>query len=360
MRAPPALVTVAAIVAPLASAGCYSVPDYAQASDGGIASADGPWRDGGSDGGSGSSSGASSGSGGSSGSSSGGTSDGSPAADASCTHVLCACNNNTDCASGVCAQEINVGSGLYAAAGGTNFCTQPCCTSSDCPDGTVCFASGAGGQYCVDPAWIGRAKPAAGAVNGGSACSSGSACRSGICSGSTCADTCCSLAQSSSECTSPTSCVLGAFPGMSSIDTHFAPHCGAAGPNPFAAACVSNSDCQGGVCIQTGTGGACTGPCRGENECESGASCEFYNQGNDVYAACFPLAMGQGSGGIGASCTADTQCLGLYCNMGASGGQCSGPCFTSSDCMAVQGWRCTPQLMISFSAGNYTVLGCGP
>jgi hypothetical protein len=106
-------------------------------------------------------------------------------------------------------------------------------------------------------------------------------------------------------------------------------------------------------------GGACTGPCKGESECQGGAGCEFYQQGTDVYAACFPLNAGQ-TGGIGAACTADNQCMGLYCNMGTTGGQCTGPCFTNSDCTAVSGWHCTPQLMISFTSGNFAVLGCGP
>jgi hypothetical protein len=87
----------------------------------------------------------------------------------------------------------------------------------------------------------------------------------------------------------------------------------------------------------------------------------FYNQGNDVYSACFPLQGGQGTGGIGAQCTSDNQCLGLYCNMGATGGQCTGPCFTDLDCMAVPGWHCRPQLLITFTGvGDYTTLGCGP
>jgi hypothetical protein len=109
-------------------------------------------------------------------------------------------------------------------------------------------------------------------------------------------------------------------------------------------------------------GGACTGPCRNESqsECPSG-TCEFNTQGNDVYAACFPLGGGQGMGDVGASCSADPQCLVNYCNMGTTSGQCSGACFTNADCTAVSGWHCTPQLLISFSGvGNYNVLGCGP
>jgi hypothetical protein len=358
--APLALVTVAAIVAPLASVGCYSVPDVQDggtSSGGGDASRDatGPNLD------SSSSSGGSNGSG--SGGSSGGAGDGS-VSDASCNGaVLCPCGNAMGCKSGVCAQSMDVGATLFGKAGGNPFCSQACCTSRDCPSGTVCFASGEGGQYCVDPAWIGRATPASNAMNtlGGSPCSTNADCRSGLCASGACADTCCSLASSGSECASQDSCVFGTFPGQQGIDTHFAPHCGATGPQPYGSLCTSNSDCQGGLCFQSGSSSNCTNPCRSQSECGSGNACQFYEQGGDLYSACFPLQMGQGTGDLGATCSMDLQCLGLYCNTGAQGGQCTGPCFTNADCAAVPGWRCTPQLSIGMlPTGNYNALGCGP
>ena len=361
MRELPALVTVAAIVAPLASVGCYTVPDFNPSHDGGTSTADGPSGGGDADH---DGSGSGSGSGGSSGSSSGGAGDGSVTPDASCNGgVLCPCANSQDCTSGVCAQSMDVGPTLFAAAGSNQFCTQACCTSIDCPAGTVCFASGEGGQYCVDPAWLGRTTPSSNAMHvlGGSACSTNSDCRSGLCAGSSCADTCCSLASSGSECQSPASCVFGNFPGKQGIDTHFAPHCGATGPQPYGTLCTSNTDCQGGLCFQSGGSGNCTNPCRGQAECGNSAVCNFYEQGGDVYAACFPFAMGQGTGNLGATCSMDIQCLGYYCNTGSQGGQCTGPCFTDSDCAAVSGWRCTPQLLIgNLPTGNYNALGCGP
>jgi hypothetical protein len=355
MRELSALVTVAAIAAPLAIIGCYTVPGL---NDGGASGADGAFQggDAGRD-----ASGSSSGSGsGSSSGSSGGSHDGSIATDAACRGVLCPCNNAQDCASEVCASSMTVGNSLIGAAGGANFCTQGCCTSSDCPSGTVCYATGEGGQYCVDPTWVGRSKPATGATfMGGSACSTGSMCNSGLCANSACADTCCSFASSSNECASPTSCVFGVFPGKQGIDTHFAPHCGTAGTSGYGATCTADGECQGGLCFQSGTGGNCIMPCRSQQECGSGSGCQWDVHGNDMYVACYLLPPTQmGNGDVGATCGSDPYCLSDYCN---TTNLCTGPCFTNSDCTAhLSGWHCTPYLYLTPPQGNYYALGCGP
>ncbi len=351
MRELPALVTVAAIVVPLASVDCYSVPDVAKPSDGGIASSDGPLRPETSGSSSGSGGGTSS-SGGSSGSSSGGGNDAAPP-DASCTGLLCPCNNANDCASGVCAQTSTVGGAL----GHAGFCTKGCCTSADCLSGTVCYAPGEGGQYCVDPTWLGRSKPASN-LRGGATCSTGSDCLSGLCVGGACADTCCSFASSSMEC--ETSCVFGTFPGMQGVDTHFAPHCAPlTGNTQTTFPCSQNSDCQGGLCYDFGgaVGSECTQPCRTSStspECGSNSVCAWDVQGSDAYAACFPLGT---LGSFGASCSNDTQCGSGVCNST----NCTGPCFADGDCTAVTGWRCAPNIVINFTTvGMYPVLSCGP
>jgi hypothetical protein len=277
-------------------------------------------------------------------------------AEAGCTGVLCPCDNASDCATRVCAQSITVGPTVYGAAGGTNFCSMGCCTSADCPAGTVCFASGQGGQYCVKPEWLGRSTPSAVAGGGGTACSTGADCRSGICAGSACADTCCSLAASSVECANGAACAFGAFPGKAGVDTHFAPLCATAtltsGSSGFGAACQNNAECQGGLCYQTGSGGNCTNPCRTQDECGAGNACQVDAQGNDLYAACFPW---QPAGPQGSACTTDNDCRGDWCG---TTNQCAGICFTDADC-TVSGWHCIPQAS-SFPMGNYLLLACGP
>lgn len=328
-----------ALVASVTSAGCYDVPGLATGHDGGTTGRDGSpmTLDGGGDapvvdtG--------------------GGGEDGSAPPDGGCSGILCPCANGGDCPSGVCAQSITVGAALFGAAGGNNFCTQGCCTSADCPAGTVCFASGQGGQYCVNPAWLGRSAPGANAL-GGATCSTGTDCRSGLCSGSRCADTCCSLASSSTECDDGAVCVFGTFPGQSSIDTHFAPSCSAGGPGTYGADCSGNGDCQGGLCYQTNMGAYCTNPCRSQAECGDGSACQVDQEGNDVYAACFPWPA---TGGQGAACTSDEMCQGDWCGTSS---QCTSICFTNADCTVV-GWTCTPQPS-TLPTGDYLLLACGP
>ena len=82
--------------------------------------------------------------------------------------------------------------------------------------------------------------------------------------------------------------------------------------------------------------------------------CTWDVNGSDVYAACFPLNM---LSGFGASCSNDNQCASGICNST----NCTGPCFADGDCSGVSGWRCTPDIVLSFmTVGNYSVLSCGP
>lgn len=279
----------------------------------------------------------------------GATPESGPPHDAGCT-ALCACQNDSECPQGVCANSLMVTPALYAAAGGASFCTFACCTSADCPSGTVCFASGAGGQYCVAPSWIGRSAP--GASLGGAACSADSSCRSGLCAGGRCADTCCSLASSASQCASGV-CAFGAFPGRT-FDTHFAPHCQPqTGSLGYGAACSSSSQCRGGLCYQSGGGGNCTNACETSTECGSGNGCQLDQQGQDIYAACFPTP---GATAEGQACTMDQQCAGYWCN---SESKCTNVCFRNQDCSSVSGWYCRPEAD-TVPTGTYDVLVCGP
>lgn len=276
--------------------------------------------------------------------------EGGPPKDAGCT-TLCSCNNGSDCPKGVCANSLTVGSSLFSAAGANNFCTLACCTSADCPAGTVCYASGQGGQYCVAPSWVGRSAP--GSAVGGTTCSSDSACRSGLCAAGRCADTCCSLASSASQCGGGTVCAFGAFPGRTSFDTHFAPHCQPqVGSLGFGASCSNSSQCRGGLCYQSTGAGNCTNPCEGSGECGPGNGCQIDQQGSDLYFACFPTP---GSIMEGQACTSDQQCAGYWCG---STNECTDVCLRNADC-TVAGWYCRTEPDMGPN-GTYNVLVCGP
>jgi hypothetical protein len=265
-----------------------------------------------------------------------------------CSGTLCACKNAGDCASHLCAVEVTVGSDLFSAAGG-QFCTNACCTSANCSGGTVCFASGQGGNYCVDPKWLGRSPPGAGL--GGASCASGSDCVSGLCTGAKlCADTCCTF-PGSGECASPgLQCAFGDFPGAVGFDTHFTGHCGTPGGNgAYGDPCSGNNQCAGGLCFQGGGGGNCTQPCASSSQCGTGA-CQLDYQNSDLYFACFPP---YGTGDQGANCSTDDQCLGEWCGTGS---QCTNVCLNNSACTVV-GWQCLPQSDM-LPMGTYNVLAC--
>jgi hypothetical protein len=273
--------------------------------------------------------------------------------DAACTGgVLCACNNVTDCSSGICALAVDIGADL----GHANFCTQPCCTSQDCSSGSVCFASGQGGNYCVDPAWLGRSTPGGNAI-GGATCTSGTSCRSGLCVNSgaakVCADTCCSFGATGGECASGSQCAFGSFPGTPP-DSHFAARCGPpGGANQAGSPCAQSSQCAGGLCYtNTTTAFYCVQPCSTSGDCDPGYACQLDVQDGDLYAGCFSTPSG---GPQGAACDNFQQCLGGLCNEG----QCTNLCFTDTAC-TVSGWSCKPQQDDSYPPGDPTVLACGP
>ena len=267
--------------------------------------------------------------------------------------LLCACANSQGCTTGFCASALAVGPSLYAAAGSSNFCTVACCTSADCPGSSVCYASGAGGQYCVDPAWLGRSA-AQGGLIGGASCGVDGDCRSGLCAGAACADTCCSLAYSATQCDASTVCAFGTFPG-NGFDTHFAARCAPPGGTiGYGDPCGSNDQCVGGLCYNYGGGTACTNPCEANTDCPEGSGCFYDVMGNDVYAACFPT---MGTREEGAACMMDTDCRSEWCQTTSL---CTSTCARNADCTVVGGWTCRPEGETIDMTLMYDVLMCGP
>ena len=271
----------------------------------------------------------------------------------SCRGFACKCSGSSDCASGICGDQLTVTGDVYNAAGRASFCTKPCCTSADCDASTVCFATAAGGYYCVRPDWLGRSTTL-GTKIGGQACSVGDDCRSGACAGSICADTCCSSSRAGAQCAAGTSCRFGGFPGTG-FDVHFAAHCAPpAGLLPNASACRSAAECQSGFCDTILL--VCRDACGNAQDCGAPRQSCGYTVSTPgsagVVSACGQSQ--QGTGVQGSSCQAVGECLNGFCN--PTSHQCTDVCFTDADC-TVPGWRCRPEA-VQFG-GSYSVLSCG-
>jgi hypothetical protein len=271
---------------------------------------------------------------------------------AGCTDLACACTLPADCTSNVCATKVAVTAPAYAAAGNTGFCTKPCCSSADCDARTVCFATAAGGNFCVRPEWLGRSSQL-GEGFGGAGCAADSDCRSGLCDGSSCADVCCSSAEVASHCAVGEACLFGTFPGRS-FDKRFVAYC--ATPTGSAG---SGAPCSADVMCSTGICGAadnkCHDACRNSSDCGSPSQeCAYsipnLNTLSSLVSAC---ASSLGQGAQGAACQNNNGCQSGFCD--ATSKQCTDVCYGDSDC-TVSGWRCRPQLL---PPTPYSVLACG-
>lgn len=275
-----------------------------------------------------------------------------------CNTVGCLCSGAASCASGICGDGTLAPTALLTAAGG-NFCTKPCCTSADCDPGTVCFATGGSNStaanFCVDPSWLGRGT-SVGSTAGGGSCGTGRDCRSGLCSGNTCADVCCSTSASNSECAGGNSCRFNTFPGAAAFDKNFVAWCGQAGNGSNGQSCSGNGSCQSNLCDSID---GCSNACRNTGDCSAGESCAYVDPPppNDtaVVAACFS---GAGNASEGSSCSQDSDCKSQFCDTTGTH-ECSDVCFSNSDCTK-SGWRCRPEGITLTSGGKVEVLACGP
>jgi hypothetical protein len=286
--------------------------------------------------------------------------DGGP--EAGCRGIGCPCASNASCDSMLCADAPTVGSAVFNAAGGQSFCTAPCCTSAECSGTSVCFATGQGGNYCVNPAWIGRTVPT-GAALGGAPCMSHAQCRSGWCNttstGGACADTCCATSDMV-QCQAGTWCQFGAFPGGVAFDKSYVGYCATGGFGGNFSPCTMNSSCQSELCDTT-TQYGCLAACRSSANC-SGAreSCVYLPRSNPpnppnppaIVAVCYGAA---GMATEGAACTKNSDCASQFCDPSQV---CTDVCFANSDCPKA-GWRCRPEQVKVGDAGA-VVLACGP
>ncbi|MDP9034626.1 MAG: hypothetical protein M3O50_07440 [Myxococcota bacterium] len=277
--------------------------------------------------------------------------------------IGCGCSVSRDCNSGLCVNQPGaVTRDIWNASRRHAFCSETCCTSADCDPGSVCFATGVGGNYCVPAGWLGDRAAAPGVKAGGEECVQESECRSGLCAMGACADTCCS-GRAGNQCGPGSACRFGDFQGAN-FDSHHTARCASptVGGSANAVDCTSNGACRSNLCV--GPGGnfpSCHDACRGAGDC-SGQNqvCSYIAAGNttgDVFAACVTAGAPVNGQQQGMACRSASDCQSGLCD---GMGQCTDVCFADSDC-PFAGWHCRPTNMSVFGGGGgtYSVLTCG-
>lgn len=247
------------------------------------------------------------------------------------------CFVDTDCASGLLCGSSTILTTTIVPANSKPVCTRPCCRSSDCAAGFICFPGGTGGNYCVAAKKADRTPPSSGGKSGGQTCADDTDCRSGLCTATKCVDTCCDP----SDCAAPTQC------RVSTVNGHVGWACGA--PNPGTTLDL-NGDCSGANaskckndnCVQPFSTPRCTPTCCSASDCTAlgfaNNVCAYGTAGTDQLKWCFEP---NGSGkALGSTCTANADCASRYCD--AELGRCANVCCTTTDCGSGESCRPSP------------------
>ncbi len=196
-------------------------------------------------------------------------------------------------------------------------CTRSCCSSEDCGFGWVC----ASGRVCQPASLLGRG---VGYLRAGEVCAEGDACRSGLCEGARCIDTCCSHA----DCGAGMTCRISSSGNICRVGD---------GLN-YGSTCRDDDQCASGLCSSIASAKLCSEPCCSSSECGS-----FNVAGVRITLGCdYPSGSGSAcvAGDFGLVATGGKCSNGHDCRSGrCSAGQCSDVCCTDADC-PVTGWRC--------------------
>jgi hypothetical protein len=254
------------------------------------------------------------------------------------------CTDNASCKAGLLCGTSTILTAAITRSG--SVCTKPCCTSADCPNGFVCYATGTGGTYCVGAEAAGRPLPR-GAGAPGSACSDPASCRSGLCASGRCLDTCCRDGD----------CATGSVCGRRSMDgpggdggplvTHIAWACTApmdGGLENGDTNCVSNAECKNNNCATVPSPNRrCNPSCCSSADCSAfGGTCIYarVNTGGDYIKWC-GSAPGASDNGTACTDTTGAECKSRYCDVALD--QCAKPCCTDADCATNEACRPSPE-----------------
>lgn len=237
------------------------------------------------------------------------------------------CRTDSECSAPLCVDPASL-----RMADGDHFCSEPCCATSDCPDGFVCWQPGGGFSACVSRTRLGLGD---GSGAAGTGCASDSDCASGACVGSACVEPCCD----------DDGCGGGASCTVSLVDVGDDPAklmCAEGGLLGAGFLCGANEDCASLFCVDPGY---CTAPCCTSSACGDGLVCTYASldaAGEPRARLCVsavdwggPL---HGDLPAGADCVDEYDCRSFRCE----GGYCVDTCCGASDCPAGTSCRLSP------------------
>jgi hypothetical protein len=246
------------------------------------------------------------------------------------------CRVDVDCQSDLCGTSTILTTTITQSAG--PICTKTCCTSADCPSMFVCFGGGTGGNYCVPAEKAKRAPPATGGRSPGSNCDENGDCRSGLCEGSRCLDTCCHPG----DCAGDTICRIKSV--SAPAPAHNVWVCArpeASGVKDPGATCSDNFECKSDNCVGFPER-RCSPPCCSPQSCAAqgfASRCGYGSSGSDQLKWCF---FGDGGGALplDAACEDNFNCASDYCDADLK--KCAQVCCVDTDCPASQECRPSP------------------
>ncbi|MEO8798129.1 MAG: hypothetical protein ABI551_09610, partial [Polyangiaceae bacterium] len=180
----------------------------------------------------------------------------------------------------------------------------------------------------------GRTAPGTGA--GGTSCSDGTGCRSGICTGSVCTDTCCSDA----DCQNGTTCSLQTVNGHEGF---WCANGGSSNPN---SSCSDGSSCTSNFCDNISDRRRCIAPCCTSADGVCGqiygfvptACAEFKTTDGGDHSPICAASSGTGGGSLGAACGTNDDCFSAQCDT-TSSHRCTDVCCVDANC---PGGKCKP------------------
>lgn len=229
------------------------------------------------------------------------------------------CRSDADCGGDRCLNTsggplcIRFDGGTPSCAGGTSGCTN----DSQCAPTEICS-----GGSCVPRPTTGN--------DLGEACSSDDECRSGLCLGGMCTQSC--------DWLSPTSCPSGFYCDADSSTSCSSGYCvaGGAGSGALGASCASDTECASLFCDR----GICTTPCvpGGTVGCAEGYTCQAGTL--TCRGSC------QRGRELGDACDVNPDCISLTCATRGDDSFCTQPCDDATPCP--DGFTCT-------AAGNQSV-----